>query len=192
MKNRVLVLMFLMIAIIPTAISAKTGDKEKVKLVKCIDGDTAVFKIGKEEEKVRFLAINTPEYSKKKKEPYGEEASTYTCDKLEQAEKIELEYDPASSKRDKYGRILAWVFVDDKLLQEELVSKGYAEVKYVYDTYKYAQRLEKKELKATEKELGIWSEKEPEIDEKTMIINYFRGILNKITKKILEKIENML
>ena len=189
MKNKIILL--LIIAIFPTSIFAK----EKVKLVKCIDGDTAIFKIGKEEEKVRFLAINTPENSKDKKETYGEEASNYTCKKLTNAEKIELEYDPNSDKRDKYGRILAWVFIDDKLLQEDLVAKGYAEIKYVYKDYLYVEKLEKREAKAKEKKLRMWSdyeEKEEEIDIKSEILNYFKDILEKISKKILEKIENML
>lgn len=190
MKNRILILILILILVVPTIAFAK--NKEKVKLVKCIDGDTAIFKIGKEEEKVRFLAINTPEYSKNKKESFGKESSDYTCKKLEKGEKIELEYDPASEKRDKYGRVLAWIFVDDKLLQEDLVSKGYAEIKYVYKDYLYVGKLEKKQEKAIEKKIGMWSEKEIEIDMKETIVNYFRGILNKITKKILEKIENML
>ncbi|MBP3840710.1 MAG: thermonuclease family protein [Bacilli bacterium] len=188
MKNRILIIMLILLT--PTLVFAQS--KEKAKLVKCIDGDTAIFKIGKEEEKVRFLAINTPEYSRNKKESYGKEASDYTCKKLEKAEKIELEYDPLSEKRDKYGRVLAWVFLDGKLLQEDLVRKGYAEVKYVYKDYLYVEKLERKQEKAIENKIGMWSEKEVEIDEKELIVNYFRGILNKITKKILEKIENML
>ena len=68
-----------------------------------------------------------------------------------------MQYDPKSDKVDKYDRVLAWVFVDDKLLQSELVSKGYAEVKYLYDDYLYSNDLKDLEIKAKEKKLGMWS-----------------------------------
>ncbi len=46
-----------------------------------------------------------------------------------------LEYD--GNKTDKYNRILAWVWADDVLVQEELAKKGYVEKFYDYGDYKY-------------------------------------------------------
>ncbi|UPU39035.1 thermonuclease family protein [Erysipelothrix sp. Poltava] len=45
------------------------------------------------------------------------------------------------NKYDKYGRVIAWVYVDDALLQELLVSGGFAKVKYIYGDYLYVDKL---------------------------------------------------
>ena len=135
--------------------------KEEVTLAKCVDGDTANFNLNGEVIKARFLAIDTPE-STKEKEPYGKEASNYTCEALTKAKKIEIEYDPDSDKTDKYSRHLVWVFVDGELLQEKILAKGLAEVAYLYGDYKYTEDLQKVEAKAKEKKLNIWSGEIPE------------------------------
>lgn len=143
--------------------------KEEVTLEKCVDGDTANFNLNGEVIKARFLAIDTPE-STIQKEPYGKEASNYTCEALTNAKKIEIEYDPDSDKTDKYSRHLVWVFVDGKLLQEKILAEGLAEIAYLYGDYMYTEKLEKVEAKAKEDKLNIWSGEEPEgytSDEKT-------------------------
>lgn len=130
---------------------------EKVNLYKCVDGDTFRIKIDNKDTKVRMLAIDTPESVKEKElEYYGKEASEYTCNKLKKAKKIELEYDSNSDKYDKYGRLLAWVFVDGKLLQEDLVKGGYAKVAYLYADYKYTGLLQEAQEKASMNSKGIW------------------------------------
>lgn len=49
------------------------------------------------------------------------------------------------------------MFVDDELLQEQLIQKGYAKVAYLYGDYKYTGRLQEAEKKAKAERLGIWS-----------------------------------
>ena len=132
--------------------------KEVVKFSKCVDGDTFRVYIEDQEYYVRMLAIDTPESVKEKTlEYYGKESSEYTCKKLTNAKKIELEYDQNSDKVDKYNRILAWVFIDNKLFQEELISNGYAKVAYLYNDYKYTNVLKEKQELASTKNLGIWN-----------------------------------
>ena len=116
------------------------NDKVSVQLAKCTDGDTAHFMIHGEDRTVRFLAVDTPEYTKEK-EPYGKEASEFTCQMLKEADTIELEYDSGSDAQDKYGRELAWVYVDGQLLQRLLVEQGLAEVAYIYGDYAYIDEL---------------------------------------------------
>ena len=133
---------------------------EEVTLKKCIDGDTADFNINGEVKKVRFLAVDAPEikHGSKKADPYGDKASLFTCTALKMANKVTLEYDSNSDKTDKYGRVLAWVFVDDKLLQGLLVKKGYAKVAYLYGDYKYTEKLQKYESEAKSKKINMWSD----------------------------------
>lgn len=125
-------------------------------LVKCIDGDTATFKLNNQDLKVRFLAINAPEiaHENNEAEPYGVEAQNYTCDMLKKAKKIRLEFE--KSKTDKYGRNLAWVFVDEKLLNEEIVKVGLAKVAYLYDKYKYTPQVKQAEKTAKKNKVNLW------------------------------------
>ena len=154
------VLFFLILSSNILIVNANT--KEKVKLVKCVDGDTAVFKINSEDVRVRFLAIDTPEtvHPTKEVEAYGKNASEYTCNKLTNAKKIELEYED-KNKLDKYGRTLAWVWIDNSLLQQELIDIGYAKVKYIYGKYTHTDLLYEREAIAKEKKVGLWSDYTP-------------------------------
>ena len=137
-----------------------SDEKIKVTYSESVDGDTAKFELDGKEITVRFLGIDTPEtvHPTKGEEPYGKEASNYTKQKLENAEKIEIEYDENASKTDKYERPLVWVWVDDTLLQEELISNGLARTYMLQDNYKYAWMLQENEEKAKEEKVGIWSE----------------------------------
>ena len=146
-------IILLILLLIPITVYAK----EEVSLVKCVDGDTAIFKINNKEEKVRFLAIDTPEITTNV-EFYGNEAKEYTCNRLSTATKIELEYDPKASK-DKYDRLLAWIYVDNILLQKEIVEKGYGNVAYVYDKYMYINELCDLQESAFNNKIGIWKER---------------------------------
>lgn len=131
---------------------------EGVQLVGCVDGDTSKLKIDGQTETVRFLAIDTPEtkHPNKGVEPFGKEASDYTCDALKNANVIRVEFDLNSNQRDKYDRLLAWIFVDDKLLQEELLNNGLAKIAYLYGDYSYMDQLYKAEQSAQVNNLGIW------------------------------------
>lgn len=140
--------------------SNEKTEKVEVTLNRLIDGDTAVFNIPNYDEPVtvRFLAINTPE-TKNKVEPFGKEASEFTEEKLMNSKKIVLEYDNNSTETDKYNRRLAWIWVDDELLQELLVENGLAKIDYVYGKYKYLSELEDVQEKAKLSKIGIWKDK---------------------------------
>jgi micrococcal nuclease len=114
------------------------GKSYEAKLSECTDGDTAVFRINGKEYKTRFLYIDTPE-STRTKEAYGPEAAQYTCSFLKQGA-ITLETD-GGSLFDKYDRLLAWVWVGDKLHQEEITKAGLVEDFYDYGSYKYENRI---------------------------------------------------
>ena len=164
MKKIVLIISLFFIGII--GINAKTIS---VEFSDCVDGDTAKFIYKDEKITARFLAIDTPEtkHPTKGEQPYGKEASEYTCNKLKNAKEIKLEYDEDSDELDKYDRHLVWVFVDGELLQKKLISKGYASVAYLYGDYKYTDQLEEAEQEAEDNKLGIWSIKQDSDIEKT-------------------------
>ena len=171
--------------------------REIVTLSKCVDGDTAWFYLDGKEIKTRFLAIDTPE-STNKIEAYGKEASNFTCDKLTNAKKIEIEYDENSDKTDKYNRELVWVFVDNELLQNLIIKEGLGEVAYLYGDYKYTNLLQKSQLEAQEKKINIWSTTDYSIQFYMMIgiillifVLYLfnSNIRKKLNKKIKQKVK---
>ena len=134
--------------------------KEIVEFSDCVDGDTIKVLLDGKEYTARLLAIDTPEsvHPQKPVEYYGKEASDYTCNKIKNAKKLEIEYDDNSDKMDKYDRLLVWVFTDGTLLQKDLIENGYAKLAYLYDDYKYTSELEKIQELASTKNIGIWNE----------------------------------
>lgn len=204
MKKRAIYLILFMLLIFPSVTYA--NEKKEVEFKSCIDGDTARFIMDKEEIKVRFLAIDTPEtnHPKKGEEPYGKEAKEYTCNRITNASKIELEFDDNSDKKDKYNRYLAWVYVDDSLLEEELVQNGLAKVAYLYGDYSYTDKLKETEEEAKENKVGMYSDvdnsynatnknnenSKTNLDEELedKIYNKVMNTLSKFVKKILREI----
>ena len=159
MKRFILLFSLIFIIVIIISIIFSFDNKIKIQLVKCIDGDTAWFLIDGKKEKVRFLGIDTPEsvHPNGVVEDYGKAASEYTCNLLTNASSIYLEYDINSDRYDKYDRVLGWIFVDNNNLSELLLSKGLAEVNYVYGNYKYLDNLCNAQMLAYKNNIGIWN-----------------------------------
>ena len=140
-------------------------NKIEVELVEVVDGDTAKFKMNGKQITVRFLGINTKEtvHPEIGEEEWGKEASDFTKEKLKNATKIELEFDDIADKKDKYDRYLAWIWIDDELLQNLLVENGLAENYMLQNNYKYAGMLQESEEIAKNNKIGIWSEETKDI-----------------------------
>lgn len=140
-------------------------NKIEVELIEIVDGDTAKFKMNEDQITVRFLGINTKETVDPEigEEAWGKEGSEFTKEKLEGANKIELEFDNKADKKDKYDRYLAWVWIDDVLLQNLLVEKGLAETYMLQNDYKYAGMLQESEEVAKNNKLGIWSDETSDV-----------------------------
>ena len=139
------------------AATVPSGGYFKVEQV--FDGDTIAVKINGTVEKVRFLGVDTPETHDPRKpvQCFGREAAAWTSQALV-GRSVRLETDSAQGERDKYGRLLAYVWRDDGVLvNQELIMNGYAH-EYTYQVpYKYQQTFQAEEARAQEKQLGLWS-----------------------------------
>lgn len=141
---------------------AQEGDEDQARripaqIVRVVDGDTVEVSIDGKQEKVRLLLVDTPEtvHPNKPVEPFGPEASQFAKDTLTDKE-VQLEMDV--SERDKYGRLLAYLWVDDQMFNEMLLEKGLARVAYVYPpNVKHVDRFREIQKQAQEKGIGIWS-----------------------------------
>ncbi|OOC63212.1 thermonuclease family protein [Paenibacillus ihbetae] len=130
-----------------------------VELVKAVDGDTISVMFEGKKESVRMLLVDTPETSHPKLgvQPFGPEAKAFTKDLVEQAGKLELEFD-IGPNRDKYNRLLAYVYADGKMVQEALLEQGLARVAYIYPpNVRYVDKFNDLQRISREKALGIWS-----------------------------------
>lgn len=123
-----------------------------------IDGDTVKVRLKNgQTEDVRFLLIDTPETVNPEKpvQPYGPEASRFTKEALPAGSEVLLERD--ESKTDRYGRLLAYVWADGKMINQELLRKGLARVAYIYEPdTRYVETFQEIEDEAKEENLGIW------------------------------------
>ncbi len=127
------------------------------KVDRVVDGDTLKVTVENREETIRLLLVDTPEtkHPTKPVQPFGPEASKFAKDILEGKE-IGLELDV--SERDKYGRLLAYVWIGDKMFNEMLLEKGLARVAYIYQpNVKYVDQFKEIQRNAQEKGVGIWS-----------------------------------
>lgn len=140
-----------------TAKESSGKERISVDFSRHVDGDTTRFLLDGETITVRYLCIDTQEtvHPGKEATKMGKTASDYVKSRLENAKKIEIEYD--GPKTDRYDRVLAWVWLDDVLFNKELVEQGLAEVRYVYEDYKYVDALYDAQDKAREELLGIWA-----------------------------------
>ncbi|AQS56943.1 thermonuclease family protein [Novibacillus thermophilus] len=121
-----------------------------------MDGDTLKATIDGKEETVRLILVDTPEtvHPSKPVQPFGPEASDFAKETLE-GKDVELELDV--SERDQYGRVLAYVWIGDKMFNEMLLEKGLARIAIFPPDVKYVDRFREIESKARQKEIGIWS-----------------------------------
>lgn len=126
-------------------------------VISVVDGDTIKIKINGQIESVRFLLVDTPEthHPRLGKQPFGEEAKAFTKELLE-GQNVTLEKDVG--ERDKYGRLLFYLYVNGKSVQEELLKKGLARVAYIYPpNTKYVDKYTAIQKEAQKKAVGIWS-----------------------------------
>lgn len=126
----------------------------EIKCIKVIDGDTILLSSG---EKLRYIGIDTPEtkHPKEKVEYFGKEA--YLINKeLVEGKNVEIEFDV--QKRDRYGRLLGYVYVGNIFVNAYLVENGYAHIYTFPPNVKYQELFLKLQREARENERGLWRE----------------------------------
>jgi len=142
-----------------TTIPIKTASTEAFFVTKVIDGDTIVLENG---QKVRYIGIDTPELHHPKKEMECFSQQAYEKNKeLVLGKKVFLQKD--ISEKDKYNRLLRYVFLDEKMSTAEasfvnlyLVKNGFAYAATFPPDVKYANVFLTAQNEARQKNLGLW------------------------------------
>lgn len=131
-------------------------DLAEYKVVRVVDGDTFIIDYNGSEERVRLIGIDTPESvhpNESKNTEEGIKTSNYTKERLEgKIVKIELDV----QERDQYGRILAYVYIDGKMYNKELLELGYAKIATYPPNVKYVEDFTKIQKEARENKVGLW------------------------------------
>ncbi len=129
----------------------------EAKITRVVDGDTMVASLGNKQEKIRLLLVDSPETvnSSKPVEPFGREASNFAKDTLN-GKSVQIELDV--SGRDKYGRLLCYLWIGDHMFNEMLLEKGLARVAYVFPpNVRYIDQFRHIQEQAQKDGIGIWS-----------------------------------
>ena len=133
--------------------SLGSQEREKVKVIRVIDGDTIELEDGR---RVRYIGIDTPETVDPQKpvQCFGKEASLENK-KLVEGKQIEMEKD--ISETDQYGRLLRYVWVEGIFVNEYLVREGFAHAVTFPPDVRYQELFLEAERKAREEGKGFWS-----------------------------------
>ena len=122
-----------------------------------IDGDTIELRIGKSNETVRLLGIDTPEtvHPNKPIECFGPEASARTKELLPHGTRVRIERDVEA--RDHFGRLLLYVFLGDQMVNELLLRDGFARTLAIEPNTTHAAHFERISAEARTTNAGLWA-----------------------------------
>ncbi|MEW5795311.1 MAG: thermonuclease family protein [Candidatus Zixiibacteriota bacterium] len=137
-------------------IGPEKGPEDRFVVVRVLDGDTMELQGG---DRLRLLAIDTPE----KSEPFHDQAAGLLS-RLALRRTASVEY--ANQRRDKYGRLLGYMYIDTLFVNRTIIDSGYGYV-YLFDdnelNSEYVRTLLAAQRSAIERRVGLWSlQHEPE------------------------------
>ena len=169
-KNRFGLLSFILTISILLAIALPLPAYEKAKVLSIVDGDTVKVIYHNREESIRLIGIDTPESIPNKKAikdaqrtksdietitSHGREAKNFVKGLVKPGDFLKIEFDVRT--RDKYGRLLAYLYLPSgKMLNEEIVKAGYAQLMTIPPNLKYQERFLMAYREAMENHRGLW------------------------------------
>ena len=125
------------------------------EVVRVVDGDTIAVDVDGTLERVRYIGMDTPEtvHPRKPVECFGKEASAKNA-ALVGGKRVRLERDVTD--RDRYGRLLRYVWVDDVFVNLELVREGFAMVSTYPPDVEHTDAFVAAQKEAREANRGLW------------------------------------
>ena len=126
------------------------------RVVQVLDGDTIVVRrAGGSDETIRLLGVDTPEthHPRKPVQCYGPEAAAHTASRLF-GQVVRLEDDV--ERHDIYGRRLAYVYLDGRNYECELLQQGYTRLLVIEPNHAHARDMLDDELNARARHVGLW------------------------------------
>jgi len=153
----------ILILLLTTLLSAQ----DLLKVERVVDGDTLLLTNG---EKVRLIGIDAPESKPNPRAEkqaamegkdlkniilMGEEATKFVRSLIKPGDEVRIEFDV--EKRDRYGRLLGYIYLlDGRMINEEIVKAGYASLLTHPPNVKYQNRFLRAYKEARENKRGLW------------------------------------
>lgn len=134
---------------------------QEAQVVKVVDGDTVTVSFSGKNETIRIIGINTPETvdPRKSVECFGQKASDEAKGQLN-GKTVQLQSDSTQGERDKYNRLLRFVWLDSGTLDfgAMMIQEGYA-YEYTYSTpYIYQTKYKELQKEAEQNKKGLWAD----------------------------------
>lgn len=131
-----------------------------------VDGDTIAVDMNGKSEKIRFIGVDTPETHDPRKavQCFGLTAAAFTKDFIG-SNNVRLETDPTNTNRDRYGRLLRYVYLPNgALVNAEIIKQGYG---FAYTGFPFTKSDEfiRYQTEAREQQRGLWSSCNPSSNE---------------------------
>ena len=134
----------------------QSPDSLSYDVIRAIDGDTLLISIDGIETTVRLIGIDAPESvhpDAEKNTEEGEQASLWLKQYIA-GKRVKLEYD--QELNDRYGRTLAYVYVDNMMLEDVLLTMGLARTLTMEPNIRYQHHFEMLEKEARDSGSGFW------------------------------------
>lgn len=135
-------------------------NKTTAQVLRVVDGDTIEVSLSGKKETVRLIGIDAPEAVDPREavKCFGKEASDKAKEILN-GETITLESDPTQRDRDRYGRLLRYIFINSLNFNKFMISSGFAhEYTYQSNPYKYQLEFIEAQKSARENKKGLWAD----------------------------------
>ena len=141
-----------------TAVAAPAqppGTRETARVLRVVDGDTILVELDGRQERVRYIGVDTPETVAPDRPPgcFGQEANAANK-ALVEGKTVQLERDV--SERDRFDRLLRYVYVGEVFVNEELVRQGYATATTFPPDVRENTRFRALEREARQAGRGLW------------------------------------
>jgi micrococcal nuclease len=150
-----------------TAKNVQQADPGLYTIARYVDGDTIDVNMNGSIETIRFIGVDTPETHKPNTpvQCYGPEAAAHTKGVISKFGKVRLQADPLDTNRDRYGRLLRYVYLPDgTLLDEQIIQQGYG---FAYISFPFSKKdqFATDEKAAQNAKLGLWSTCQPTMNQ---------------------------
>jgi micrococcal nuclease len=146
----------------PAGQAAEQNQPGLYSVARFTDGDTIAVNMNGRTEKVRFVGVDTPETHKPNTpvQCYGPAAAAFTKNVIGQ-NKVRLASDPLSTDRDRYDRLLRYVYLPDgSSLNERLIREGYG-FYYPYFPFTKSKEFAAAQSAAMNEHRGLWGQCAP-------------------------------
>lgn len=149
-----------------TQTSLQTHQPGLYSVSQFVDGDTIVINMSGSQEKVRFIGVDTPETHDPRKavQCYGVVAAEFTRNLIDN-QPVRLEADPLNTNRDRYNRLLRYIYLPDgRLINAEIIKQGYG-FAYLSFPFTKADEFRQYQTIAREQNRGLWGSCQPSLNQ---------------------------